>query len=498
MTTLRLVVRDPNKAYVSNMLWLPKRFVSAASVKAALQYYSNGSIYRCENCGRCQSTSEKKPSKCEYCSGKAITKDVVTVLEPLWEETSEHLIVPREFLPSENYTQFRFPFVDTTPRKFPKSTILTSIKLDPKKNQPEAFEAFRKAQNGVLNLAPGKGKTVLALKKLESLACPGLIVVHNTYLMEQWKERIATFVQFPVGQSLGIIQGPEFDWKRPLVLAMIHTLAARAVAGEIPAEFSSHFGAVFFDEVHHLSAPTFVATAPLIHGHRYGLTATDRRTDGLEYIYQYHIGKVFYSDMRSEVVPRVYFQQTPAKVDLTSEDVVDITGQVHIGKLRGALAKDSSILLFRRECLQEALDEGRKVLAVGHSKELLCSLSENFMGSGLIIQDTPQDARTAIVQNSRITFAINQLGVEGLDDDFIDALFFLTPFKNENDLIQAFGRVQRHYHGKKIPVVVIFDDIWVPPLHALCDKLRKVLVEKNIKYQTLQIPSRWAPKRSTP
>lgn len=492
MAVLRLLRREPTKAYVSNMLWLPKRLISTGSLKSALQYFSSEPAFRCDNCGRAL-LEEERPKRCCFCGAKGhhIKSDSVATIKPLWEETEDHLIIPREFLSSDNYPQFRFPFIDTTPKQFPRTGIRTNIVLSEKKKQPQAFAAFRAAQNGVLNLAPGRGKTVLALKKLETMSCPGLIVVHNTYLMEQWKERIAQFVEFPVGQQLGVIQGQEFDWQRPLTIAMIHSLANRAKAGEIPPDFSSWFGAVFFDEVHHLSAPTFVTAARLISGNRYGLTATDKRTDGLEFIYQYHIGKVFYSDTEAGIIPRVYFQQTPSKIDMEDESVKDKTGSVHIGKLRGALSAVDQILDFRKECIQEALDQGRKVLAVGHSKELLIKLSDHFPGSGLIIQDTPQKERTGIVQSSRITFAINQLGVEGLDDDFIDALFFLTPFKNENDLIQALGRIQRHYEGKKTPVVVVFDDVYIDPLHKLCHKLRAVMQEKGIKYQNLLIPPKW-------
>jgi len=479
------------------MLWLPKNLISLTSIKTALQYFSSEPAFKCDNCGRVI-PEEIRPKHCYGCGAKGypnLKKDSITVLRPLWEETEDHLIVPREFLSGDQYTRFPFPFIDLTPVKFPTTGIKTNIALREDKNQFPAFAAFLNSLTGVLNLAPGKGKTVLALKKIEMMNVPGLIVVHNTYLFDQWQKSIENFVTFPKGTKLGIIQEEEFDWQQPITIAMIHSLANRAKRGEIPLEFSSWFGAVFFDEVHHLSASTFVATAPLITGNRYGLTATPKRTDGLEHIYQAHIGKVFYSDIESTVIPRVYFQQTPSKVNMEEESKVrDKTGSVHIGKLRGALSIFGPIMDFRRECIQEALDQGRKILAIGHSKELLIKMAGYFPDAALIIQDTPQSERTAIVQKSQLTFAISQLGVEGLDDDKIDSLFFLTPFKNENDLIQALGRVQRPYKGKKVPVVIIFDDVYIPPLHKLCHKLRTVMKNKEIAYENLQIPSKWRPK----
>ena len=39
MRGLRLVKRDPDKAYVSNNLWLPKRLVPLEAIKQGLQYW---------------------------------------------------------------------------------------------------------------------------------------------------------------------------------------------------------------------------------------------------------------------------------------------------------------------------------------------------------------------------------------------------------------------------------------------------------------------------
>jgi superfamily II DNA or RNA helicase len=306
--------------------------------------------------------------------------------------------------------------------------------------------------------------------------------------MEQWQERIGEFLELRAGEKLGIIQGTINDWQRPITLAMIHTLALRADEGQLPPGFTKHFGVVFFDEVHHLAAPLFVKTAPLVHGLRYGLTATPKRTDGMEFVYNYHIGPVFFEDMEADLVPRVYFQETPTYLDLSDSAVKDKSGELNMSRLRSVLGENKEGNLFRAYCIQEALDQGRKILALSHSKNQLRLMHEIFPQSGLIIQETPQKERTGIVKSSQLVFAISRLGVEGLDDAALDSLFYLTPFSAENDLQQGLGRIQRAHGDKSQPVAVIFEDVLIPPLRSMCNKLRKALVAWKVPYQTLKVP----------
>lgn len=441
---LRLVARDPDKAYISDMLWLPRKHIPEQAIKEGLMYWDvekNQAVHR-----------------------------------RLWEETRDHLICPREYIRADQYSQFSFPFVDLTPREFPKAAF--TVKNDPRDDdQRRAYEAMGQSHGGILNLACGKGKTFLALKHAADVGRPLLVIVHNSYLFNQWiNDAIPAHVELPAGESVGIIQGDRFDWKRPITIAMIQSLALRFERGDIPPEFREHFGMVVYDEVHHLSAPFFVQTAPLVTGLRYGLTATEKRADGFEFIYKYHLGEVFHTDLVQKLIPRIYFQLTPVFVDLKIDDIRDVKGELHIGKLRTYIGRMDSSNIFRAHCIREALDQGRKVLAVSHSKEQLIALSEMFPGSGLIVQETPVEERSDIVRKSQVSFAIANLGFEGLDDPALDTVFVLFPFKGAGPLQQVMGRIgARTLDEKKSPVLVIFDDIRVNPLHGMVKTMQQNL-----------------------
>lgn len=168
--------------------------------------------------------------------------------------------------------------------------------------------------NGIVVTNCGKGKTQIALQTIADKQMPAIVIVNNTTLIDQWRNRIETFLEVEGG--VGVVQGdPDtWDWRgRGIVLAMIHSLSLRYE--EIPVGFDRYFGGVYYDEVHHLSAPLFVHTAPMFYGERFGLTATVNREDGLEPIYQYHIGPVFFRDLAQDVKPRIYIQENPITVD---------------------------------------------------------------------------------------------------------------------------------------------------------------------------------------
>ena len=95
---------------------------------------------------------------------------------------------------------------------------------------------------GLLDVDPGKGKTVMALKIIERLAVKTLVVVHKSFLTNQWKERIE---QFLPGARVGTIQGQVFDIEnKDIVIGMVQSLSMK----EYPQNAFESFGLTVFDE----------------------------------------------------------------------------------------------------------------------------------------------------------------------------------------------------------------------------------------------------------
>lgn len=453
------VPKEPDQAYVSNRLWLPKAKIRESQVKRALEFYVDSR------------------------EGQELLR--------LWDESSNHVLCPREFLPSSQYPNYKFPFVDLRP-VFEHIEFVDMV--EPRPHQAEAWAAFACHDNGILNLGCGKGKTKLAVKKIAQKKVPALVIVPDGGILTQWVEAINGGPNTPQGlgmpRGMGLVQGGQFDWEgRDVVVALISTLALKIRDKKVPEEFFRYFGLVVYDEVHRLGAPVFSLCAEPFYGDRIGLTATVQREDGLDPIYRYHLGEPFFVDLSQDLIPRIYFWRTPAKHKF---EECRKGGTINISLLRTLLGRDRDSNVFRYYAIREALSQGRKLLCLSHSKDQLKLFHALFPESGLILGATPKDDRTAILRSNQVVFAIAKLGSEGVDDPRLDTLFWLTPFRSKIALQQSMGRIQRAHEGKMTPVMVVFEDYQTPPLRQLCHRLRSNLRGWGFKIETLN-PSQYPP-----
>ena len=366
-------------------------------------------------------------------------------------------------------------------------------------SQALAWDALGKAECGVLNLACGKGKTVLALKKVAQLSCPALIVVNLLGLISQWKEEAMDHLGLSEDQ-IGIVQGTKKQWDRPFVIAMINTLGN--VAEDLPEETKQKFGVVIWDEVHHLSAPTFLRTAGVFYGKRYGLSATPEREDGLEPIYKAHVGEIFYTDLVGELESEVIFKQLPTRMDLddpeVAQQVLDRSQSVHIKKLYRYLSLLPNRNKLILQDVKKYLKEGRKIMALTgaalHPNELkaLTEKDPAFKGYkiGAVNGTVKGDTRVDIIRDNDVTFATYDTAAEALDAPALDTLLCLTPFKAWRYFQQGKGRIERSYDGKKDPVTVIYEDRFIGNAMGMLVKLKRRIRENGFTYTELKTTNR--------
>jgi superfamily II DNA or RNA helicase len=451
------VPKENDKGYVSNNLILPKRMVNAALFRSTLTIPF----------GEAQEFDKETGELLRTTTGNLL----------LWEESKNHLIVPREFIPKSHYSEFRFPFVDLRLKDsdFGSFEFRDTITFRDEE-QREAFDALARNYSGTLNLSCGRGKTVLALKLIATLKIPAVVVVNTTALLEQWKEEVEKHLGL---KQVGVVQGTTFDWKHPVTIAMIHTLSGRK--DRWPWEFRRHFGVALFDEAHHVSAPLFVKSADLFLGRRYSLTATAKRLDGLERIYQYHLGRVIYTNLKQDLIPLTIFHRLKWTFDPCQKNLVtDSSGDVNLSKVRTFLGTlEWRNRLIAQNVLKD-LEEGRKVLVLSHGVEhveALKRLIESYgVGSvGSITGSTPQKDRMPILRTSNPVVGTFQLAREGLNRPELDTLYVTTPFSSPNDLQQSWGRIQRIHPEKKDPLVRVYEDMPLNCCVSSCRNLRNFL-----------------------
>ncbi|WP_255190881.1 DEAD/DEAH box helicase [Natronobeatus ordinarius] len=136
------------------------------------------------------------------------------------------------------------------------------------------------APAGVLELPTGSGKTVVALKAIERLSVPTLVVVPTIDLLEQWQRELEREFSIPVGRFGGGEQRLE-----ALTVSTYDSAYLKADS------VGDRFGFVVFDEAHHLGGEGYREIARLLAAPaRMGLTATFERPDGAHEVIEALVG----------------------------------------------------------------------------------------------------------------------------------------------------------------------------------------------------------------
>lgn len=96
------------------------------------------------------------------------------------------------------------------------------------------------------------GKTVIAAWLISQRKVNTLVLVHRRQLLEQWVQRLATFLNLPP-KSIGQIGGGRRTPTGMLDVALIQSLSRKGVVQNLVGDY----GHVMVDECHHLSAASF-------------------------------------------------------------------------------------------------------------------------------------------------------------------------------------------------------------------------------------------------
>jgi superfamily II DNA or RNA helicase len=116
---------------------------------------------------------------------------------------------------------------------------------------------------GLLDVDPGKGKTVMALNIISKLQKSTLVIVHKSFLLNQWIERIQ---QFLPGARVGRIQGQIIDTEnKDIVIGMLQSLSMK----EYPKDTFQQFGLAIYDECFPYDTLVHTSHGPMMIGKLY-------------------------------------------------------------------------------------------------------------------------------------------------------------------------------------------------------------------------------------
>ena len=261
-------------------------------------------------------------------------------------------------------------------------------------------------------------------------------------------------------------------------------------------ELSRTVGVVLVDECHHVvnnpeQASMFAAVLRCLPArYRFGLTASDQRSDGLgDTIFQVlgpRVAVIPPEQLDSitltpqvECIPTA-FVYTPR----ANEQPIDYV------RLMRHMAEDASRMALLCTVLNRAVTQGTSWLVLAASLHILEQLYRYALDLGLCAEfvcgSTKKSQRTAALARmkdgqSRILFATYQLAKEGLDIPRLDRLVLATPTRNKVIVQQSIGRIQRPAPGKTGALVLDIVDEHTPQLLAQYKQRRTLYKKMNIQ-----------------
>ena len=377
--------------------------------------------------------------------------------------------------------QVRVNVVDKTN---PGCEIQVSFKGNLRKEQEEAMKEMLQYNIGTLSATTAFGKTVFAIAMIAERKVNTLILVHTKALLEQWVERLETFLQIesPIMQEtkkkrkpfspIGCLYSGKNTLHGIVDIALIQSSIEK---GEVKP-FIHDYGMVIVDECHHVSAVNFEQVLKEVHArYVYGLTATPIRKDGHQPIIFMQCGPIRYIadtelQMKNQSFDRVLVPRFTSYRNLTDDE-----------KTYTQLIQDLSSDSMRNQLIVQdilsALSEGRTPLVLSNLTSHVQYLSEQLSLKvpnviTLIGADSSKNKRVImerlkqISPNERLVIvATGKYVGEGFDYPRLDTLFLTMPVSWKGLVAQYAGRLHRDYPGKKVVRIYDYVDIRI----SLCD-----------------------------
>lgn len=341
--------------------------------------------------------------------------------------------------------------------------------------QQQAVDSLRKHNYGILSASTAFGKTVVGASLIAQIKKSTLILVHTTEILNGWVEELERFLSWdeplpeyktPTGRKkvrkshIGVLYAGKDTCAGKIDVALISSVSKK----ESEHPFLHQYGMVIMDECHHIPSKTYEQVIQKVPArYRYGFSATPKREDGQEPKIFMYFGPIRYrfsardramqQGIQHLVVPRF----TSLRLVNEKEIKIQEAYQMAIENVRrnDLIVKD----------IQEAVKKGRTPLVLSRSRrhaQYLYRRLEGVSDQMFLLQGgkTPRERseirrkmKEVRENESLILIAIDKYIGEGFNYPRLDALFLTTPFKNDVNVEQYVGRLNRDYAGKENVIV---------------------------------------------
>lgn len=336
--------------------------------------------------------------------------------------------------------------------------------------QEPAVKAMEAVSSGILQSPCGSGKTQMGIVLAARLSRKTLWITHTQDLLNQSYDRAAQY--FP-REILGTITAGKVSIGSHITFATVQTLCKLDLA-----QYRYTWDVIIVDECHRLAGtPTqmtmfYKVMNSLAARHKYGLSATVHRSDGLIRSTFAVLGPVVYQ-VPDEAVADKTMQVRILKRDTgitTCRECLDTDGTMEYSKLIAYLSGNSERNQMIIDDLTRNGEHYNLILSdrLEHLHQLQAGLPDGLRARAVMIDGsmTSKKARAERIRaiedmkagKKHYLFASYSLAKEGLDIPRLDRLYMTTPKKDYAVVTQSIGRIARVSAGKEDTVCYDYVD----------------------------------------
>tara|TARA_A100001015_G_scaffold318356_1_gene438024 strand:- start:562 stop:2031 length:1470 start_codon:yes stop_codon:yes gene_type:complete len=312
------------------------------------------------------------------------------------------------------------------------------------------LDHINKFDGGGICVGCGSGKTVMAIHISQFLKVKTLIIVHKTFLLNQWKERFEQFTN----AKIGIVQQNKVDTEdKDVVIGMLQSIAKEKYDFDVFRDF----GLVVFDEAHHAPSKFFSKALPIMSCKKtLFLTATPKRSDKLEKVLYWYFGDIIYKAPPSQnqnVQVKIY--KYNINHEKFKESYIRFTSEINRPRTISRITKIVKRNKFIVDTIKDVLNEdGRKLLVLSDRIEHLNKIKEKLdkaeINSDFYVGGMKQ-SKLDIAAEATVILASYGMAAEALDIPSLNTLVMVTPRRN---IEQSVGRILRTKNHEVQPLII--------------------------------------------
>lgn len=400
----------------------------------------------------------------------------------LFHEDNVFFYFPRYFFKNRN--SLFGNITDRTIKGRPLSFTSTTKLWDYQQKAVGDFQRhINQGKTGVfLNAAPGAGKTQMGIEMIRILGCTAMIIVPKKDLIQQWVERIVKTTDIKESE-IGTCSSGKINWRgKKIVVGLVHTL----VKHRDNHDFVNAFGTILFDECDSSVPPKTFAPAAVMFPAKYriGMTASEKRADGMEYVFQVNIAEVNIKCEKSNTLdPTVIV----CNYNYSSGQLKSCPDRVAMkGMYLNLISKNQHRNHYIADQGAIAYGEGRVTVIMGDRiaqlKDIHSFLVNKFSipatAIGFYIGSNTRKENKRVADNCKIILATYGMMSRGTDIQRLSTLIIATP---RNEMIQVAGRIERALPGKPFPIILDIVDTQYSISRSGLDKRLQYYFSRNLK-----------------